>query len=290
MAHDLTKPKFHPDFDDKTDDIVLRSSDDLYFRVHSVLLPKASAVFGDMLAKHQPISLNPPSIDTPLISLDEPQDILERGLRLITASLLPDTFPNIPSLIKLAGFCAKYKLRGCVHFLHLLWQAPRFTSENPLEIYKLACLYEWKDAIEEVAIRCIERNPSVPGTIEALDGLELRHYGRLAALTRDRTYCFKWEIGRLQNFAPCWRVCGRSGASCSSCKQNFDKDAWKAFRYGAILLFEERPGLTPFAPTSLKAEISAINELELVCDKTGSLDCTKIISSLERIVTGLPKT
>ena len=145
MAHDLTKPKFHPDFDDKTDNIVLRSSDDVYFRVHSVLLRKASAVFGDMLAKHQPISLNhPPSIDTPLISLDEPQDILERGLRLITSSLLPDTFPNIPSLIKLAGFCAKYQLRGCEHLLHLLWQAPRFTSENPVEIYKLACLFGGK--------------------------------------------------------------------------------------------------------------------------------------------------
>lgn len=74
---------YHTDFDDADADVIIRTDDGPRFKVHSVILRKASTHFATVLSLPQP----PPSpgiVEPVVLHLPESNDTVENVLRLVT--------------------------------------------------------------------------------------------------------------------------------------------------------------------------------------------------------------
>ena len=294
--------EFHPDFNDETDDIILRSSDGVHFRVHSVTLRKASIVFGDMLSIPQPPKAPSEAVQNTschsVIDLQEPQKVVKTCLSLITSTPLPpETFNEFESLAEAVRFCDKYEMHGGLSVLRMLAHAPRFLEKHPVSLYKLACKCRWDELVDLAMVHCIEDSPTLPQIIETFQDSDIRTYTKLVALSQKRLAAFEAEISNIELFLPHYRKRAQKRIErteiCPDCVIDFRNSAWRAFRYCAIVQFQKRPGLTPFRNDALQEwdEVDALKSLTPAeSGHNHTFDCVKLYPILEGIVGGLPRT
>ena len=286
-AESTPELRFHPDFDDMTDDVVLESSDGVHFRIHSVILRKASTVFSDMLAIPGPPGL--PNSSTPAsVPLPESSDILERGLRLISSSPIPsDTFSTIASIEESAKFCDKYGMHGGLSILRIVAASVQYRLDEPLTLYKLACAYEWDDIVEKTALYCIQDDPSSPIIYEVLRGLRINDYLRLISLAYRRRVAFDGALYRPYNLFPYDNYNG-----CVTCRQwptEPTAEVWSAFRNRAIIEFQQHPGGDGFYQVDKWPETVALKRVFLVCKAHADVNWATAKQMLEAIGETLPK-
>ncbi|KAI0798439.1 hypothetical protein BC629DRAFT_219556 [Irpex lacteus] len=136
--------RFCKPFDEEDADLIIRSSDNVHFRVHKLILRKASPVFGDMF------TLPSPGTGVQTVSLAEDGDTVSRLLHLFypfgaigindlkTASMLVDV-------------CDKYQVHALADRLGLI----KLVDTDPVRIYVLACrAHDW-DAARRAAFGCL---------------------------------------------------------------------------------------------------------------------------------------
>jgi hypothetical protein len=117
-------------------DIVLRSSDDVQFRVRKSLLTNASPVFNDMFSVPSPDS----DSDTPVIDLSEPSITLNLILDLCNtyspfASLRIDSLSDIANLLQAAD---KYDIKSIQTRALSSLDQTKFLENEPLRVYAIA--------------------------------------------------------------------------------------------------------------------------------------------------------
>ena len=283
--------EFHPDFNDETDDIILRSSNGVHYQVHSGTLRKASTVFSDMLAIPQPPSVLQQSHDPPIIPLEESSLDLERGLRLITTTPLIDTFSTLTAIENSAHFCDKYGIKGGLVLLHIIARAP-LLPDAPLGLYRLASEFGWQDIVDQTAIHCLKDHPSRPNISTYFRGDHLIAHTHLVSLAYQRTTLFKQKLADPSTF---FKFSGRDHkTTCRGCSADFGNKKWRAFRNRAIVAFSEHPGLTAFSddPFDKWEETKELEPPEIYCAIHDSKDYTRLKDPmlLESIVANLPST
>ncbi|KAI6141714.1 hypothetical protein BKA82DRAFT_166872 [Pisolithus tinctorius] len=139
-------------FDDPNAEVILRSSDNVHFRVFKGNLALASPVFKDMFTLGAPVHverpLNPYSL--PVIPLSETGTVLDMLLRLI----YPLTSPKLDSVgdIKtLVATVVKYDLiePAIHHATDLITR--QYLQSSPVSLYAVACQYGWRNLAEKAA-------------------------------------------------------------------------------------------------------------------------------------------
>lgn len=153
MPHEMTTysrelKSYSCPFDDEDANLIIRSSDGLYFRVYRVLLAKASPVFKDMFSIPQQTAPN----EVQTVDLTEDGNTLDKLLRLIYP-VDEAAGTSLDDLSKIFLACVKYQIRG------VLKKASRTLLEHvesePLRVYAIARMAELDDVARKAAYQCL---------------------------------------------------------------------------------------------------------------------------------------
>ncbi|EIW79748.1 hypothetical protein CONPUDRAFT_33035, partial [Coniophora puteana RWD-64-598 SS2] len=132
-------------FDAPDADFILRTSDDVDFRVFKAVLSLASPVFKDMLSLPQPTLASSPT-ETPVVPISETSTVLEPLLLICYPSMPPvlETLQGVRALLEIAS---KYDIACAVQYATTHLTLPHFLEANPVSVYCIAACY----GIESVA-------------------------------------------------------------------------------------------------------------------------------------------
>jgi hypothetical protein len=178
-----TSYKFHPLFSSIDGDVILGAKDgSVFFRVHSFSLKTASGFFRTMFTLPQKTQ----SVNS-VIHLDEPEDLLERLLRMICGlPLLPinsyDIVDNLLAAIE------KYDMPGPLSVIRLLLMTPPLLNE-PFRLYSVACRFGWENEAKYASTETLSFNlhsPELRPYLQSLPSTALLNLYELHHSRRER--------------------------------------------------------------------------------------------------------
>jgi len=174
--------QFHEDFeDDDNADAVLASCDGIGFEVSIGQLLKESDWFYTFLTR-TPLKAPTSSTIDPrdnTILLEEPANIIELALRIITCKPIPSTaFRTLSELEGMAAFCHKYKMFSVMSFVKIAARSRDF-RKFPFKLYIIACKYRWTDVIEGIEQRCLKLDLQGVEALEAFKDAPFSYYAHL---------------------------------------------------------------------------------------------------------------
>ncbi|KAI0798475.1 hypothetical protein BC629DRAFT_221678 [Irpex lacteus] len=143
--------KLSPSLDGRDADIIIRSSDNVEFRVSKSILRKASPVFAGMFLL--------PSCDgdeVPSVDLTENKRTVAQLLRLCDPTAADLRIKSVDEARMLLDACQKYEMDACsTKLLRLVTSVQEFRKYRPFEVYILACRAQAVDEARTAAYHCV---------------------------------------------------------------------------------------------------------------------------------------
>lgn len=141
--------RFGPPFNDEDADLIIRSSDEVEFRVFKFLLGRASPVFQGMFSL--------PSDDTvgtvPTVDVSENVDVVAQLLRLCYPAMDP-RLASLDEVRALFTACQKYEMETPA--ARLVGIAARtFVESDPFDVYVLSCRARATEEARRAAFHCL---------------------------------------------------------------------------------------------------------------------------------------
>lgn len=201
-------------FNSSSADLVLRSAENVDFRVHRAVLVMASTVFEGMSGLPQP-----PSDDTkqelPFVQLNESTRTLDVLLQMIYPDKHPKdiAFAEVHKVLKAAD---KYDMHAVVARLGDLLRQTRYARNYPFEVFALACQYNLGDDLVRQAAEESLLHPSPLKRLGQLPpevgGLSAIAYHSLLAYRQRcidilRPMLETWPHPNLAYPKPVWHTC-----------------------------------------------------------------------------------
>lgn len=193
---DAGTPFDHPDAD-----VILRSIDNVNFRVFKLLLSISSPFFKDMFALPQVpdgINSNETKGGLPIITVTEESKTLERLLLLCYPADIPaldvleDVQALLDSAIKYSVKRAEKKARECLI-------APRFINSAAMRVLAIACRYRLQEEVKVAAMSSFNRplpEQIIEGDLEYITSTQLfrlmQYHERCAAAVKIVATDFSW--------------------------------------------------------------------------------------------------
>jgi hypothetical protein len=174
------------DFDAPDADIILRSSDNVDFRVHRCVLATASPFFRDMFTLPQPkAETSSDATPIPVIPVSEPHQTLDSLLRFIypVADPLVATLDDINPILAAAS---KYDFVSVVSTMRKLLVAPRFLESSPTRVFAIASRYELEPEAQIASRYTLNINVLDCPLSDDLKHITAHSYHRLLELHRRR--------------------------------------------------------------------------------------------------------
>lgn len=206
-------------FDDPNGDLILRSSDEVDFRVSKNILRMASPFFRDLLSLPQPSAEPQCSANSkdglPIISASEESATLDAVLRFCHPVKSPN-LPDLESIEKVLAAALKYDMEVVVENACRLLLSPCGIVENPVRVYAIACRYKLKEEARLAAKSSLSVDISKMYATE----LEFISGGDLFRLTeyRQRVIQLVLPLFQISDCQPYYLLsrCGNT-VSCRSC-------------------------------------------------------------------------
>ena len=181
-------PSFDPAFTDEDAQIILRSSDNMQYRMHTVVLRTTSGFFRDMLALPRAVGSQVAAQQSESIVLDETSEVLGKLFRMISGLKYGDfSFDMFQGILKAAY---KYDMEGTVDTLRRFTTLPDFLSQ-PLEIYALAAQYGWEREAKAASKLTLALPIHLKEYETVLETIPSRYLLRLLKLHRERKTAFQ---------------------------------------------------------------------------------------------------
>ncbi|PIL24761.1 hypothetical protein GSI_12647 [Ganoderma sinense ZZ0214-1] len=181
----MATPPSHP-FTYSTADIVFRSSDDVFYKLHKLVLSLASDFFNDMFELPQPMTeLNPSARPTddqehdglPVIPVSEPSSVLTPLFLLCYPLESPD--PDLTTITQVRAVleaAIKYDARKAVKITR--GRLRELMPSAPLRVYAIACRLGFEDDARDAA-KEVHAQKARDGYVEELEDIPFGAYHRL---------------------------------------------------------------------------------------------------------------
>ncbi|KAI0339894.1 hypothetical protein BDW22DRAFT_1360933 [Trametopsis cervina] len=140
-------------FDDEDADLIIRSCDDVHFRVFKVILKKASPVFGGMFSLPSTGSKEIPSVD-----VSEDGETMTQLLRLCYPTC-DSRLKTLDQVSRLMDACGKYQMDDAARRVAMTTLG-NFMSKDPIHAYALACRAGASREAGRAAFHCLSISPS----------------------------------------------------------------------------------------------------------------------------------
>ncbi|KZT21618.1 hypothetical protein NEOLEDRAFT_1121083 [Neolentinus lepideus HHB14362 ss-1] len=290
-------------FDRPDADVIIRSSDNVDFRMFKLMLSVASPVFAGMFTL--PRAVEEASADKegglPVVRVTEDRKAVDILLRLCYPGTVPDllTLDDVKKGLEVA---MKYEVDSAMSFIRRALVSPEFLDNNALRVYAIACLHKlWKEA--EVSAKASLRMPrealwdAVTVHVPELHSLPAEAYLHLVRYHRSfgsaaapivHRWSSEWII-YANRYSFCFFKCIDCTDSLSRLSHNINDGKSKAIWWSDFVTsVEESVKEHPLAPASMLALASNERHLEKPlrcssCRKTVNRDIyevIKIISSM----------
>ncbi|KAJ6602755.1 hypothetical protein DFH09DRAFT_451281 [Mycena vulgaris] len=138
-------------FDDPDGDIILRSSDDIDFRLYRPILERASPVLEDMFDTPQAGQAPDPTL--PVVKLEESAAVLDRMLRLWYPGAEP-CIESLDDLCEVLETMVKYRMT----FLAQTGQRylAEYLVDNPVTVFAMGWYCGWEGLTRKAAKECLK--------------------------------------------------------------------------------------------------------------------------------------
>lgn len=168
-------------------DIVLRSVDNIGFRVYKCILAEASPFFRDLftLPQPSPSSKGGGEVDIPVVDVSEDAEVLDALLRLV----YPGTDPKLDTLDAISQALAvamKYEAVRPIETLRRLLVTPSFLEVAPLRIFAIACRFDLDEEARIASRYTLRTNILDSELSDDLKYITAYQYHRLLNLHRRR--------------------------------------------------------------------------------------------------------
>ncbi|KAI5116826.1 hypothetical protein M0805_006238 [Coniferiporia weirii] len=242
------KQEFHPSYDYPDGDIVLRASDGVSFRVHSIILKLASGFFRQML--EVPRDSSESSDDA--IPLTEESTIIAYLLDLIypNGAIGTSDSAHLPAITTydfawaLTRAADKYDLPRVLAAVRSVVMNTSALREHSLALYALACRWRWtaeaRFASTGTLARPLLRAENFP-ILRMLDSADLCNLLALHAARKERILrCFDLGCREELDFIVYQWECGCSNEDDGTRSERFQR-YWDAMRSHVIASLESSP-------------------------------------------------
>jgi hypothetical protein len=152
-------------------DVILRSSDDVDFRVHKVILSLTSDFFEDMFSLPQ----NSSQSEIQRIPVAEDSHVLDALLRVIYPNLTV-RFDSLHLATSAFTAAQKYQMQEAAARIAADWMV--LAEKDPTRAYALACKHHWEDGARSAA-RFALRYPLFGPEVDEMDDISSRIYYRI---------------------------------------------------------------------------------------------------------------
>lgn len=191
-------------FDNLDADVILRSSDNVDFRVFKAILSLTSPVFKAMFTLPQPdhavISSSPQSpVSLPVVPVSESAATLETLLLLCYPAANPP-FKSFRNACDVVDAATKYDMTAVLQRAKELFAA-RYLESEPLSFYALCCCYGWEDLAQRAARETlkIEGLGRPSWYVEEMENMTAAAYHRLLQYHWDCGTALK-DVGKHQRW------------------------------------------------------------------------------------------
>ncbi|KAJ6594822.1 hypothetical protein B0H19DRAFT_1096844 [Mycena capillaripes] len=140
-----SKPsKSQPPFDAVKADVILRTSDDVDFRVFKLILSLASPFFGDMFGLPQ----DPSADDVQVVTVQEDSSVMDKLLRFCYPCPAPviDTLDELHIIIEAMMKYQMFEIAKETEGILL-----SFARANPVAVFAISCRFGWEGAAKAAA-------------------------------------------------------------------------------------------------------------------------------------------
>ncbi|KZP05743.1 hypothetical protein FIBSPDRAFT_343476 [Athelia psychrophila] len=174
-------------FNDAEADIILRSSDNVEFRVLKLFLSRASSFFRNMFDLPQGAASGDQEMrdKIPVIAMAESASVVKHVLQCCypLAAVGGITFESVVEIYKLLEAAQKYDMAGVDAIARCaIGPMSGLMINYPFEVYALAAEYKWEEEVRVAARKCLHNGPpwSYPSSqiMESVSGAILRRLDR----------------------------------------------------------------------------------------------------------------
>jgi len=285
-------------FDDAEADVIIRSSDDVDFRVYKLLLCLASSFFKDMFSLPQGSSGNFFSDQKiegglPVIQMTENCQIVEKLLMFCYPHLLAQAprLSTIEEILPILEAAMKYGIVELESRAKEALVTRPLIEERPLQVFAIACRYRWGQ-VARIAARHAVRQPfqewHYVTELESISGedyyrLRKYHWECSEAAMRVATK-FRWrEGGKSVNFT-CRHCGGILSSNVVSGVYKHSNRWWSAYKSTAAEALADSPsGSTLFNPDW--PELAMGDALPCSCEFLDRHEFNRrLVAAIERVV------
>lgn len=144
-----------PPYDETSDgDVILKSSDEVLFRVHKVILSLASPFFRDMFSLPQTVTPSDGPSNAPIIPFSESSETIDTLLRFI----YPGEDPDLKLVHEIEGVveaAIKYDMPKCISVMRK--KLILCASKEPIRVFMIACKNNLADVASAAAHLSLRR-------------------------------------------------------------------------------------------------------------------------------------
>ncbi|KZP24478.1 hypothetical protein FIBSPDRAFT_857168 [Athelia psychrophila] len=192
-------------FDDPKADVILRSSDNVDFRCHKLLLSMASTFFEGMFSLPQPNGADGDEKKDGLhvVPMEERAPTLEAILKLChPSSIRNPPILELDAIRSIFGAARKYGMEDAEHLVRSALISARFLDDEPLRVFGIACALRLAAEARIAAAATLELD--VEGLdyfpeLEYISGADLFHlqkyHKNCRRVAHDIASDFKWLVG-----------------------------------------------------------------------------------------------
>ncbi|KAG2367638.1 hypothetical protein BDR07DRAFT_1393163 [Suillus spraguei] len=230
---------YHPLFGSPDADVIFRSSEGTYYRLHSIVLRTTSGFFRPMLSLSDHVDGSgsspqaDPSSETSPIGLQEKDGVLTRIFTMISGIEIPqwDSLDEIEEVLHAAE---KYDMPGPISILRSAITSHRFMA-NPLHVYAIAARYQWEEVLQHAAEACLAIPIHKRNYLPVLKRVPTDDLLRLIDLRRERRDAFLNAMSNKVQFTS-----GSSREKCT-CGKITDHHPWYLFKLSVYMEMDEKP-------------------------------------------------
>ncbi|TBU44073.1 hypothetical protein BD309DRAFT_863038 [Dichomitus squalens] len=179
----------HP-FNEDSADVVIRTSDNVEFRVHKTILALGSGTFKDLLSIPEPLNEAREAIP-----VAEDSETMDAFLRICYPVINPK-LTSVDHIRRVLAAGVKYDSPAVIDQMKVSLMAPQCLDVDPLGVYSVACVFHLEEEAKSAAeAAVIMGNTWSEDTLPVLDDISAGAYFRLLQLYRSRVACSEPRAG-----------------------------------------------------------------------------------------------
>lgn len=230
----------HAQFNDADADIILRSSDSVVFRIHSLVLRLASGWFRALLTLPQGLPSSELNSSLEVINVTETEQVVAGLLSVATGQILPalDAIDYVDDLLRAAE---KYDMPSVISIVRLAVISPPLLDAHPIRVYAIATRWGWTAEAKLASTKTLTSDLLSPEAITDLRTVESSHLVSLMLLHRRRRDMLRAGLDDPAEF-----TANIYPEKCVHCQEDMTHHAWAHLKYAWIHAAEASPASIAF--------------------------------------------